>query len=158
VNVVEALGLIRRVGEVHRHGDSLRLMFPERERTALQPAIDTLRSCKAEALALLAKSLAQRQPTALRNEPARTEPIESVLKGRAIELWSTASGRLFLVADEDDAHLAMERLGIPRGELYTAAEVRQIAVVKDPAVVAEVHDWKQRFDGVVREYRWGLPT
>jgi hypothetical protein len=29
--------------------------------------------------------------------------LESALKGRAVELWSNAAGRLFIVADEDDA-------------------------------------------------------
>lgn len=84
-----------------------------------------------------------------------TETLEVVLKGRAVELWSTASGRLFLVADDDDARLAMERFGAPRGEIYTSAEARRIIAVKDPAVVAEIHDWKRRFDGVLRDCRAG---
>jgi hypothetical protein len=29
--------------------------------------------------------------------------LESALKGRAVELWSNAAGRLFIVADEEDA-------------------------------------------------------
>jgi hypothetical protein len=84
---------------------------------------------------------------------AATAPLESALKGRAIELWSNSAGRLFLVADEADAHLAMERLEARRGEIYTAAEARRIVAVKDPSIVAEIHGWKQRFDGVVRESR-----
>ena len=79
------------------------------------------------------------------------EPLEAVLKGQAIELWSTAAGRLFLVADDDDARRTITRLGARRGEIYTAAEARWIIAVKDPKVVAEIHDWKKRFDGVVRE-------
>jgi hypothetical protein len=85
------------------------------------------------------------------------ESLEDLLRGRAIELWSTASGRLFLVADEADARRAVDCLGFPRGEVYTAAEAQRIIAVKDPAVVAEIHDWKLRFDGVVRECRGGLP-
>jgi hypothetical protein len=81
--------------------------------------------------------------------------LEESLRDRAIELWSTAAGRLFLVADETDARLAVERLGARRGEIYTAAEARRIVAVKDPSVVAEIHDWKRRFDGVVREFRAG---
>lgn len=77
--------------------------------------------------------------------------LEDVLQDRAIELWSTSSGRLFLVADEEDARLAMERCRSRRGEIYTAAEMRMIIAVDDPASVAEIHDWKRRFDGAVRE-------
>jgi hypothetical protein len=79
------------------------------------------------------------------------EPLEEVLKGQAIEMWSTATRRLFLVADEADACRAKERFGARRGDIYTAAEIRRIIAVKDPAVVAEIHDWKRRFDGVIRE-------
>jgi hypothetical protein len=81
------------------------------------------------------------------------EPLEAILKGEAIELWSTAAGRFFLVADEADARQAMGCFGARRGEIYTASEARRIVAVRDPAVVAEIHDWKQRFDGVVREFR-----
>jgi hypothetical protein len=83
---------------------------------------------------------------------AQSESLEDVLNGQAIELWSTEAGRLFLVADETDARGAMERLGASRGEIYTAAEARRIVSVKDPAIVAEIHDWKKRFNGVVREF------
>ena len=89
------------------------------------------------------------------NPESAPEPLEAVLKGQAIELWSTAAGRLFLVADEADAGHAILRFGLRRGEIYTAAEARRIVAVNDPAVVAEIHAWKQRFDGVVREFRAG---
>lgn len=84
----------------------------------------------------------------------RTE-LEPLLKNRAIELWSTAAGRLFLVADEADAHQAMEQFGATRGEIYTATEARRIVAVGDPKVVAEIHEWKRRFDGVDRDCRAG---
>jgi hypothetical protein len=79
------------------------------------------------------------------NEP----PIlEDVLRGRAIELWSDALGeRFWLVADEADA----ARLGEPRGTVYTAAEARRVVQIGDPATVAEVHAWKRRFEGVIRD-------
>lgn len=89
------------------------------------------------------------------NPEMAPEPLEQVLKGQAIELWSTSAGRLFLVADEADARQAIERFGVRRGEIYTAAEARRIIAVKDPAIVAEIHDWKLRFDGVGREFRAG---
>jgi len=98
------------------------------------------------------KTLEQRFAAKPESEP---ELLEAVLKGQAIELWSTAAGRLFLVADEADARQTMKRFGTRRGEIYTAAEARRIIAVKDPAVVAEIHDWKQRFEGVVQNFRAG---
>jgi hypothetical protein len=98
---------------------------------------------------------------ALRNgpiiQPAEPSPerLDRILKGCAVELWSTTSGRLFLVADEADARQTMERFGPRRGEIYTAAEVQRIIAVDDAAVVTEIHDWKRGFDAVVQEFRDG---
>jgi hypothetical protein len=77
-----------------------------------------------------------------------TKPLEDVLRGLAIELWSDALGeRFWLVADETDA----AGLGEPRGTVYTAKEARRIVQVGDPATVAEIHRWKRMHDGVIRE-------
>jgi len=73
--------------------------------------------------------------------------LESALKGRALELWSNAAGHLFIVADEEDAR----RLGERRGIVYTAAELRRVTRISDPAIVLEIHEWKQKFDGRIRE-------
>jgi hypothetical protein len=74
--------------------------------------------------------------------------LEDVLRGRAIELWSDALGdRFWLVADEH----GVTKLGEPRGNVYTAAEARRVVQVGDPAIVREIHEWKQRFDGRVRK-------
>jgi hypothetical protein len=83
--------------------------------------------------------------------------LETELKGEAIELWSTATGGLFLVADEKDARCAIKRFGTRRGEIYTAAEARLIISVNDPAAVAEIHNWKQRFDGSLSDFRKDHP-
>ena len=80
-------------------------------------------------------------------EPRQPEPLEDVLKGLVIELWSDAAGRLFIVADEDDAC----RLGEPRGTVYTAAEMRRVVQIADPAIVLEIHEWKRTFNGRLRE-------
>ena len=80
-------------------------------------------------------------------ELRQSAALEDVLKGWAIELWSDAAGRLFLVADEDDAR----RLGEPRGTVYTTAEMRRLVHVRDPAIVLEIHEWKRTFNGRVRE-------
>jgi hypothetical protein len=82
-------------------------------------------------------------------EEREPEPLEDVLKGRAIELWSDAAGRLFIVVDEDDAR----RLGEPRGVVYTAAEVRRVIQIGDPATVLEIHEWKRTFNARMRECR-----
>jgi hypothetical protein len=75
-------------------------------------------------------------------------PAESVLKGRAIELWSDSLGeRFWLVADEDDAALLGER----RGSVYTAAEARLVIQIADRSVVAEVYRWKQRFNASISD-------
>ena len=76
-------------------------------------------------------------------EPIQPEFLEDVLKGLAIELWSDAAGSLFIVADEDDAR----RLGEPRGSVYTAAEMRRVVQIGDPATVLEIHEWKRKFNG-----------
>jgi hypothetical protein len=59
VTVAEALSAIRRVGTVENSAGNLRLRFPKTAASELQPAIDALRTGKAEALALL--SLGARQ-------------------------------------------------------------------------------------------------
>jgi hypothetical protein len=84
-----------------------------------------------------------------REKTMQPESLEDVLKGLAIELWSDAAGSLFIVADEDDAR----RLGEPRGTVYTAAEMRRVVQIGDPATVFEIHEWKRKFNGRVREYQ-----
>ncbi|MDP8989526.1 MAG: hypothetical protein M3N41_05515, partial [Acidobacteriota bacterium] len=55
--------------------------------------------------------------------------------------------RIWIVADESD----VVRLREPRGTVYTAAEARRVVQISDPATIAEIHAWKRRFDGVVRD-------
>jgi hypothetical protein len=81
--------------------------------------------------------------------PPEPKPLESVLKGKAVELWSTSSGRLFIVADDEDAALLAE----PRGIVYTAAEARRVVRIGDPAIVREIHEWKRQFNGCIRYRR-----
>lgn len=83
------------------------------------------------------------------DQPQEPEPLEGVLKGLAIELWSDRAGCLFILADEEDAR----RLGEPRGTVYTADELRRVVQIGDPAIVLEIHEWKRRFDARLREYQ-----
>jgi hypothetical protein len=92
--------------------------------------------------------LAETEPTV----ESESSSLESVLTGLALELWSDAAGSLFIVADEDDTR----RLGEPRGTVYTAAEMRQVVQIRDPAIVLEVHEWKRMFNGRVRAYQNAL--
>jgi hypothetical protein len=55
VTVAEALGAVQGVGTAEVSEGKLKLRFPEKMRATLQPAIDTLRNGKAEALARLAE-------------------------------------------------------------------------------------------------------
>ena len=117
-----------------------------------QTMIETM-TCLEIARRVIQKQSAEQTPDFAK--PAidtRLEPLEDALAGHAIELWSDALGRLFLVADEADARAAIDRLGARRGEVYTAAEVRRIVAVNDPAVVAEIHDWKRQFNGALRDF------
>ena len=73
------------------------------------------------------------------------EPMESVLKGKAVELCFQGE-QFWLVADEEDA----VKLGEPRGTVYTAAEARRVIQIRDPESVAEIHELKRRFGGILR--------
>lgn len=135
----QAIGEVKRAGALGIVGGAIRYEIRNRSAQTTE-ALATLKARKAEASAILSDA----------PEP-KTKPLEDVLRGRSIELWSTAAGRLFLVADEHDARLASERFGARRGEIYTVAEARRIVSVDDPSAVAEIHDWKRWFDGAIRE-------
>ena len=80
-------------------------------------------------------------------EPRQSGSLADVVKGLAVELWSDVAGSLFIVADEEDAR----RLSEPRGTVYTAAELRRVVGIGDPAIVREIHEWKRALNGNVRE-------
>jgi len=140
MTVETAIETVRQAGSVELVGGAIRYEIRRRS-PEIAEALAILKAHKPEVLDCLSAATI----------PSRAEPMESVLKGSLIELWSDAAGNLFLVADEADARLAIERLGARRGEIYTTAEARRIIAVRDPDVVAEIHDWKRRFDGVIRE-------
>jgi hypothetical protein len=139
MTIEQAVGELKRAGSLAVVAGAIRYEIRNRGVKTAE-AVATLKARKSEALAMLSNSAAPK---------VDARPLEAVLQGRAIELWSTAEGRLFLVADEGDARLACERLGARRGEIYTAAEVRRIVAVDNPSAVAEIHDWKRRFDAVI---------
>ena len=158
----EALEAINRVGLVEIYGENLRLRFPEAERAALQTAIATLRRCKAEAIELLArvestgiKSAAKRraEDKGPDKSPRSPEPDASalILKGHAVELWCDhAGGRIFVVADDEDAQEAIRRFGTQRGEVWTPGEIELVAYLQDQAIRDEVARFKRQMDGGLR--------
>ena len=91
---------------------------------------------------------------AVSREMSETSSLEECLKGRAVELYLADGDRLFIVADEQDAAKLAER----RGTIYTAAEVRRVIQIADPSVVAEVHLWKRKFNGTVRDLTTETPA
>src|SRR5262249_23588045 len=95
MTVTGAREVCQRAGSVMDAGGRRRLRFAKSMHTELRPAIETLKTKKAEALAQLAQS-----------DSAELPPIEQSLKGRAVELWRDGS-RFFLVADDEDALEAM---------------------------------------------------
>jgi hypothetical protein len=143
MTVEQAIEEIRRGGSLAAAAGGIRYEIRHRGPETAR-ALAILKERKSEAIALLAGSSEQ---------VTKMEQLESLLKDRAVELWSDSAGRLFLVADEAEARQAMKRFGAPRGEIYTAVEARRIIAVKDPAIVAEIHHWKRRFDGAVREFQ-----
>jgi hypothetical protein len=92
VTVAEALGAIRRVGRAENRAGRLTLRFPEAAASELQPAIDTLRIGKAEALALLSSP----DPAELGHASAVLSRagvrIMALEDGAAIGVWSDLDG------------------------------------------------------------------
>jgi hypothetical protein len=146
MTIQQAIDAVRQVGSLAVVGGAIRYEIRSR-RPQVAEALATLRAHRPEALAVLSGPTKQTE----------SEALERVLKGRAVELWSDSAGRLFLVTDEEDARLVMERFGAGRGEIYTVAEAQRIVGVNDPAMVAEIHEWKRRFEGAVRETRKNTP-
>jgi hypothetical protein len=138
MTVEQAIEEVRRVGSLAVAAGGIRYEIRNRNLETTM-ALAILKERKSEAMALLS-GRSEQVPV--------TDPLQSVLKGRAIELWSDALGeRFWLVADEAD----VVRLGESRGTVYTAAEARRIIRIGDAVTVAEIHRWKRRFDAVVCE-------
>jgi hypothetical protein len=88
VKVAEALKLIRRVGIVESSGGNLKLKFPESARAALQPAIETLRTEKAEALKLLSEPPPIEQwPESLLDMADEVSPASGDTEGARRQAW-----------------------------------------------------------------------
>jgi hypothetical protein len=147
MTVEKAIDVVRNAGQIEAVGGKIHCRVPTISTPELDAALAALRRERDAALVVLSGRVVE------------TEPLEDVLKGHAVEMWSDSAGHLFLVADEEDVQLAMERYRLARGEIYSAAEVRRIVEIADPRIVSEIHTWKRKFDAVVSEFREGLvPT
>ena len=73
------------------------------------------------------------------------DDLEAILSGWALELWSDATGSMFIVSDEGSAR----KLGERRSRTLTARELRLVVTISDPDVAREVMAWKRTFDGTI---------
>ncbi len=92
MTVAEALHAIRRVGTVENDGGNLKLRFPKTAASELQPAIDTLRTDKALALAQLSdpdSTELARASAVLNRAGIRIMALEG---GATIGVWSDLDG------------------------------------------------------------------
>ena len=91
------------------------------------------------------------------NEPAKpTEPPAFELAGHAVEFERNGE-HCFLVADEAEAKRLIELEGIPRGEIWTAAEVDLITAAPDQEARDEIAQWKRMFNGTLRPDSFNKP-
>jgi hypothetical protein len=84
------------------------------------------------------------EPTA----PPEPENFPESLKGCVVELWRNGE-RFFLVTDEEDARLAIDRLGAARGEVWTGAEIELVVRFQDQAIRDEIEALKRATDGAL---------
>lgn len=83
------------------------------------------------------------------SEPAKpAKPGPFTLEGHAVE-FEHHHERCFLVADEADAQRLIALDGVPRGEIWTVAEVHLITAVQDQAARDEIAQWKRTLNGIL---------
>src|SRR5262249_39128865 len=90
------------------------------------------------------------------SSPGKSPEIEAgpdtTLKGRAVELWcDRTGGRVFIVADEEDAQEAMRRFSARRGEVWTPGEIELVSRIEDPAIRNEIAAFKCKLDGALSQ-------
>lgn len=91
------------------------------------------------------------------SEPAKpTELAPFNLCGHAVE-FERNGARHFLVADEADAQRLIQLAQLPRGEIWTVAEVDLMAAVQDQAARDEIAQWKRTFNAILRPDRFNKP-
>jgi hypothetical protein len=65
-------------------------------------------------------------------------------------LWChSAGGRVFVVADEEDAQETIRRFGVRRGEIWTPGETELLARIEDQAIRDEVAGFKPQIGACI---------
>jgi hypothetical protein len=81
-------------------------------------------------------------------KPSEPAAAALSLKGHAVELWCDhAGGRVFVVADEEDAQETIQRFGAQRGEIWIPCEIELVARIEDQTIRDEVAGFKRQMDG-----------
>ena len=62
-------------------------------------------------------------------------------------MYDHAGGRVFIVADQEDAQEAIRRFGTRRGEVWTPAEIELVGRIEDQSIRDEVANFKRQLDG-----------
>lgn len=159
MTIAEAIGAVRLVGSMEVAGGKIRIRFPESRRDAIRPALDALRTGKAEALMLLAESE--------RAEMERASGILSAAGVRLMELDGCMSVGVWSDLDGPEVRAALAVFGSGRLPVryldgagvpmrYKARRVKGEPVPM--AVLAEmerhaVEPWKVR-DRMLNEMGW----
>lgn len=141
MTVAAAIDILRNAGTVRLSRGQIKLQFPEERRAQLRPAIDLLRNRKAEAIALLTAE-----------QPSQPDLRTFRLKDHAVELWRNGE-RYFIVADDEDAGLAISRWKASVGEVWTAQEIEIVARIEDQALRDEIQRFKRELNGRVTQIR-----
>jgi hypothetical protein len=82
------------------------------------------------------------------NDPREPRTTAQSLKGHAVEVWCDhAGGRVFIVADEEDAQEAIRRFGARSGEVWIPGEIELVARIEDKAIRSEVAGFKRKVGG-----------
>jgi hypothetical protein len=129
MTVMQAIAAVQAAGTIHAEAGKLTVKIAPVRRSELQPALDVIRRNRDQVLALLSH--------------------EFTLKGHAVELWCDSIGRLFIVADDEDAELAMRRYQATRGDIWTGPEIERVAHIADPESRWEIARFKRMLSGTV---------
>jgi hypothetical protein len=125
----EAIATLRLAGTVCVSSDGVIVRLPKRRPVQVEEALTTLRRRSSEAISLLSPH-------------SKATTIKASPNPKEVDLyWNSRDRSLWLAADEDDAQLLGER----RESVDAADEIRLIISIDDPAVLRDIHAFKNEF-------------
>jgi hypothetical protein len=127
MTVPEALEMVKRVGAVEVNGEKLRVRFPEAKPAAIEPALYTLRMCKAEALSHLA-ALPETGPAI---DLATVSAIMNRTGCRLMELDGRVTIGIWADLDGPEIRAAIRAFGNPPVKYLDSAGIPQRYKVRD---------------------------